>query len=50
MAPDLVDLALRCTNRKPTKLNYTQRVEFKNVYMVSPKRNKEMKQIPHHLL
>ena len=40
---------LRGANRQPTKLNYTQRIRFKNVYTISPKRNKEMKRIPHHL-
>ena len=37
------------TYRKPTKLNYTQRIGFKNVGTVSPKRNVEMKQISHYL-
>ena len=44
-----VDPTLRGANRQPTKLNYTQRIRFKNVHTVSPKRNKEMKHIPHHL-
>ena len=46
---DPVDPTLRCANQKPTKLNYTQMKGFKNVDTVSPKRNKKMKLIPHHL-
>ena len=30
-----VDPTLRCANRKPTELNYTQRIDFKNVCIVS---------------
>ena len=36
---------LGCTYWKPTKLNYTQRIWFKNVCTVNLKRNIEMKQI-----
>ena len=43
MNPDLVDPTLRCANRQSVKLNYTQRIEFKNVCIVSPKRNMELK-------
>ena len=38
-----------CTYPKPTKLNYTQMIGFKNVCIISLKRNIEMKQISHHL-
>ena len=31
MNPDPVDPTLRCANRQPVKLNYTQRIGFKNV-------------------
>ena len=47
--PDPANPTLGCTYRKSTKLNYTQRIGFKNVYTVSLKRNIEIKQIPHHL-
>ena len=33
--PGLVDPTLRCANRKPIELNYTQRIDFKNVCTVS---------------
>ena len=44
-----VDPIVRGANRQPTKLNYTQRIGFKNVCTVSLKRNKEMKRIPYHV-
>ena len=47
--PNPVDPTLRCTYRKTTKPNYTQRIRFYNVCTVSPKRNIEMKQISHQL-
>ena len=46
---ELVDPTLGCSNRQPTKLNYTQRIRFKNVCTISPKGNIELKRIPHNL-
>ena len=46
---DLVYPTLRCVNRQLVKLNYTQRIGFKTVCIVSPKRNIKLKRIPHRL-
>ena len=47
--PDLIGPTLGCTYRKLIKPNYPQRIGFKNVNTISPKRNIEMKLVPHHL-
>ena len=44
----LIGLTLGCTYRKLIKPNYTQRIEFKNICIVSPKRNIEIKHISYH--
>ena len=49
MNPNPVDPTLRCANRQPVKLNYTQMIGFKNICTVSPKRNIKLKRIPHQL-
>ena len=41
-----IDPTLRCANLRPVKLNYTQRIAFKNGCIVSPKRNIKLKKIP----
>ena len=46
---DLVYPTLRCANQQPVKLNYTQRIGFKSVCTVSPKRDIKLKRIPHQL-